>query len=152
MGTNYYAVKRVSDIDKENIISLIRENKLVSANEMLNDLVTSHRIHIGKSSYGWKFVFNHNNEKYYDLNRDSIDKFLRLDDVILYDEYNREVSINEFWTFVDLKESGLDNKTYYLREGNADIYSCNERYKNFKIEYGEFYSDGLLFSETTEFC
>lgn len=129
MGTNYYAVKSV---DKEELKSKIcsyidNEKSFLNIAEELGDLINNNIkiVHIGKSSYGWKFIFNHNNEKYYKRNRDSIDQFIRENK--LFDEYGKELDADEFWKLVDSKQN--DKISGYL----------------------EFESDDLRFSEGIEF-
>jgi hypothetical protein len=95
MGTNYYVVKKINDDNFINDINKIV--KISSAFKLKNNIEKYIQnkcaiVHIGKSSGGWKFLFNHNDEKYYKKTRDSIDKFIRNN--ILYDEYGKIIKYN----------------------------------------------------------
>ena len=154
MGTNYYAVKKVSDENKKRIIELLMDDKYDEFESLYKDEIQ--KVHIGKSSCGWKFLFNYNGFKYYDLNRDSINEFLTRDDVKLYDEYGSEVSVDKFWEMVDLKSNGIDNKEYYQRYHDSYPFLMLEEVqstdlKDYDVECYEFYSDGLRFSSIVEF-
>ena len=59
MGTNYYAIKKVSKDKKTQMIHYIVNDMYDEFDELYNNEVK--RIHIGKSSCGWKFLFNYNN-------------------------------------------------------------------------------------------
>jgi hypothetical protein len=122
MGTNYYATPRDSDERKVMMVQCIMKHNY----DELDDLIPR-KIHIGKSSAGWKYVFNHNDWKYFKKNRKSIASFLRECDIV--DEYKRKVTPEEFWSMVDTKNA-------------AGQKGDNE----YKIKY-----DGLIFSDSTNF-
>ena len=144
MGTNYYAVKNVDRYNLCNELMKIvySENPLYVA-EKLSDACEREIkvIHIGKSSCGWKFLFNHNNENYYSKTRLGIEMFLL--ECTIYDEYGDEITSEEFWKTVDSKKDGMDDKEY------------NEKHPEYRAFIGgalhDFYSDGLRFSTDTEF-
>ena len=56
-------------------------------------------IHIGKSSAGWRFLFDKSHGYYHD--KESLLKFLKGQNI--WDEYNRELSKRKFWDLVDYK-------------------------------------------------
>lgn len=120
MGTNYYAFKKATDEVKVELKKLIDEEKF----DKLFDEIPQ-RIHIGKSSAGWQFCFNHNDEQFYQKSRESLVEFLR--DCVLVDEYGRIQDQVEFWDFVDSKA-----------------------HKQGQGEYGEFIG-GLTWSNGTDF-
>lgn len=153
MGTNYYAVKKVTEEQKEKVISLIKDSNLNMAKDELNELIKETIIHLGKSSFGWKFVFNHNNKKYYELNKASIAEFLEQDDVHIEDEYGREISVPDFWGTVKEKENGLDNEQYYEKKCvNTMLFNIDGKdFEEYSPSYNQFYADGLLFELSEEF-
>jgi hypothetical protein len=105
MGTNYYAIPKVTDITKIEMKLCIDKEDFTT----LRDLIPK-EIHIGKSSGGWKFLFNHNGWKYYkDL--ESLKEFLSLNKI--FDEYDREIAFEEFWEMVESKQDGIDDKEYH---------------------------------------
>lgn len=151
MSTNYYYVIKADELIKDTIISAIDSQNYYLASRLTNDLLSENNIHIGKSSFGWKFIFDANQNKYYLPNRESIDNFLRTKGGVLKDEYGREISLDEFWKIVDSSSNGIDNKKYYNKIGKTYCYENlfkkeNEFFKQYNPEYGQFHNDGLLFS------
>lgn len=154
MGTNFYAVKRLPRSIKGKICEMIENDRYGEAEDLFQ--TNYQKVHIGKLSYGWKFLFNYNHFKYYELNRESIDSFLRNKEITLYDEYNRVIPIDEFWLMVDKNQNKIDNKEYYKNTDNKSFLLLNETIpfdltNKYDVEYYEFYSDGLRFSSSTDF-
>ena len=52
----------------------------------------SNDIHVGKSSFGWKFIFQVNS-KQYSPNKVGVNRFLKLHRDKFYDEYGKEEKI-----------------------------------------------------------
>jgi hypothetical protein len=153
MGTNFYAIKQLPNSIKGKICELIETDQYDEAKKLFDD--NYEKIHIGKSSFGWKFIFDYNHFKYYDLNRKSINDFLCRNDVKLYDEYGEQVSIDDFWRLVDSKKDGYDNISYYKDSDTLPFLLFEELIpddlKEYKVEAYEFYSDDLRFASTTDF-
>lgn len=105
MGTNYYAVK--------------------------NRPTTSVPIHIGKSSWGWRFLFEVQNDKWNDppvvwSNYEEVREWLYKHTVedktyAIVDEYDRVVSFDEFFDMVEEKQSenNPDDFRYGIRNENG---------------------------------
>jgi len=109
--------------------------------EFLNEM----KIHLGKRSKGWKFVWNFNKNKYYS-NKEELFAFIRSGRVI--DEYGKLIPNEEF-----IKEA--------LEWGQPDGHIYNEEYlltrpnRFSDIDMSENYSkiiDGLVVSAHDEFC
>ena len=153
MGTNFYAIKQLPNSIKGKICELIETDRYDEAKKLFDD--NYEKIHIGKSSFGWKFIFDYNHFKYYDLNRKSINDFLCRNDVKLYDEYGEQVSIDDFWILVDSKKDGYDNMSYYKDNDTLPFILFEELIpddlKEYNVEAYEFYSDDLRFASTTDF-
>ena len=58
-------------------------------------------IHLGKSSYGWRFSFQYNEGKYY-KSISEMKKWLK--DKTIYNENQEEISQIEFWEMVKSKQ------------------------------------------------
>lgn len=121
MSTNVYALKRNLYTDElfnsykkaaqDKNIELIKE-----INEKLKEDEKENTIHIGKRSGGWKFLFNHNNWKYYDYTQKSINEFLQ-SCYKLENEYGDEISIEQFWKeYVEDFSKGFNGKKYCENE------------------------------------
>jgi hypothetical protein len=113
MGTNYYAI----------------QNKVSLHNRV---------IHIGKSSAGWKFLFqgyqhygNPDGYMYDDLNINSVDdwkKFLDTDEYVILDEYDKQISYDDFFKLVEEKQS----------EENPDNFSDCANINGYRFSYRDF--------------
>jgi len=118
MSTNYYLRRKICPSKLKKIKGLVTEKNIYDGT-LKEALEEFHEIHIGKSSAGWQFLFNHNEEKYYSKSYASINKFLQ--DAIkegghFVDEYGKEVSLTDFWEMVDSKKEGFDLESYYQHE------------------------------------
>ena len=186
MGTNVYAIRkkwRYSDFEDK--ISELCENHdldgLISYIDKIKQKMEYEEVHIGKRSGGWKFLFNHNNWKYYGADKDSIMEFLKSCDS-LEDEYGDELTPEQFWDdYVDAFKNGITGKQYAekdikdaIAKENGEIEdkfnfilsvdAANRAY--YMAEKNNFYEekydkDGNLldyskmdyrFSNSTEFC
>lgn len=157
MGTNFYAVVPLKKRElKERINSAIDNDNLDEACEILEEATSEHEIHLGKRSGGWKFLFNANEEKYYPLTKDGINKFIDDNNAVIKDEYGRDYTKEEFWEDVKIfNEKGVDAEGYHRENPDEPDYYytyCSEVLKKYKPNrYGEFYSDGLRFTTCSDF-
>ena len=154
MGTNYYAVRILDENDKETAKKMIDNDEYEKLTELIEDKCK--HVHIGKSSCGWKFLFNWNKGKYYDPLKDSINDFLESCRIV--DEYGREITLEAFWDMIEKKQNGMDNEEYYKKyeEKHDCKIGVEENYYNpqlsqYNPKFYEFYSDGLRFSTVTDF-
>lgn len=142
MGTNYYFIPKhdeLAEIQKAHeLVDERRWNDLIDFIE--NDI--TEKIHIGKSSMGWQFLFNHNNGKYYAKTRKSIDDFIR-GEGNLVDEYGENITPDDFWNIVDNHKDGLNSYTCDENSLISRAY-CHDTFS----EDGE----NLRFACSTEFC
>lgn len=136
MGTNVYALKKnlytngLYQSYEKAIKKAIKECNDVKLEQITIELLKEteeNKIHIGKRSCGWKFLFNHNNWKYYDFSRESINNFLKSCYKII-NEYDEEISLEVFWKeYVDDFKCGMNGEQY-----------CNYELENAKAkEKGE---------------
>jgi hypothetical protein len=118
MGTNVYAI--IENVYTDSIfqeIEYLAKNHDIKGLEELNEKISNrierNTIHIGKRSGGWKFLFDHNNWKYYDYTKCSIIKFLKSCHIIR-NEYGDILSIKKFWDeYVEDFKDGFDGRSYY---------------------------------------
>lgn len=172
MGTNYFARIIPTKKRKQELIQAIEADDFHIITDLTQELY-GHRdqyndggeIHLGKSSAGWKFLWNSNihriwrNTGYeihyvYPLTKKGITDFVMREDVQIYDEYGDKQDKKEFLNFAFNKE-GLDGTTYYAEHPAETIYHSEEesmfRNLGYTVECYDFYSDGLRFSTSTWF-
>jgi len=109
MGTNYYAVKKKPTIVEP--------------------------LHIGKSSYGWKFLF-HEVNKYNSFDDDleihtfeQWKEFLETnDEIVILDEYDRKVSVKEFLELIEEKQ----------KENNEENFAYCKNVNGYRFTDGDF--------------
>ena len=152
MGTNFYCrkidrkhrkmfSKDLSALNEH--ISLNIDNPEINLLEEVNRFISDYRdfekeIHLGKRSYGWQFLWDYHDGKYFNSNLDSIKEFLSQDDIIIYDEYGN------FYEVEQLFNDELANCLYKdaMHDDGMDG------------EYSEYYfksEDGLRFSKFKDF-
>lgn len=155
MGCNYYVYKKISNDKKEELIQKLQDDKYEEVVSEVQSL--SPKIHIGKQSYGWQFIFNANRFRYYQPNKEDIDKFLRDENMVFVDEYDKVVSVDDFWEMVDKNKEKMNNEEYYTKSKDERewIYWHRDKYDEilqpYKPNFFEFYSDNLRFSTSDSF-
>ncbi len=114
MGTNYYAVKKKPTIAEP--------------------------IHIGKSSWGWLFLFQSQNDTWreepvvwntYNQVKEWLDKYTNGKDkpYVILDEYDREISYEDFIKLVEDKQKDehcLSNPDNFTYNRNVDGYRFSD--------------------------
>jgi hypothetical protein len=207
MGTNYYAHIIPSNTKREKLKELIDTGSFSDIIEAIDNtyghLYPTHdednafsggRVHLGKHSYGWKFLWNpncyvqhvghyvtqdygdnvtsthfvHDSNKMiylYPLTLQGIKDFIYRDDVEIYDEYDSPQDKDEFLNMAltwndDMCGTG-DSLQYIKDYPNEYHYKCTselidmfreEGYKFISYTQSDFYSDGLRFSTSCDFC
>ena len=161
MGTNYYRVPKSHEMIK-------REQKLrmrIDAMDTINpsqiengfrsisvgewdsispweEFLDGTKVHLGKRSSGWKFLWNWNDSKYY-KNKEQLFEFIRSGRVV--DEYGQQMNQEEFiqmaleWG----REDGWDIESYYKEYPNHGSFALFGK--------REDYLDGLRVSTSTDF-
>jgi len=174
MGTNFYKIptEKEMNVRKELLIKRINEMSLSPGNiegnfqsivldnnpkntplpdcfntvspwdEFLNDV----KVHLGKRSGGWKFIWNFHNDKYYS-NKEELLKFIRNGRVV--DEYGDEMEVEEFIEMA-LNWGQPDGHIY-----NKEYFHNNPPNLFPEMDMSEHYSkiiDELVISAHTDFC
>ena len=164
--------KSIEDIDEKKIVEVLDKiRKPKDFPEWLKNYVEDGLIHIGKKSCGWSFCFNPQcyvgydkipHKLYSEFTKEKIKEFLLNDKLLLYNEYDELIDKNEFiedyinnnnpddYNIVNnyYKEDGL-NRTYH---NNLIDYLKTLKGITFTKNYYDFFSEGLRFSTSTEFC
>lgn len=160
MGTNFYAQIKPTKAQKEALKAAIDNDEFNNIQDMVHELYgevaydygtyDGGKIHLGKRSYGWTFLWNPNQYKvadgiivetvnemanvkkeyvshyklrnFYDLNKESIKGFVCRDDVTILNEYGEVIPNDEFFQMALSwgQEDGLDYDKYC--EKNCDTY------------------------------
>lgn len=152
MGTNFYCRKinrkhrKMFSDDLNELSQYITyniDNTELDLVEKVKEFIESNsdleeEIHLGKRSYGWQFLWDYHDGKYFNSNLDSIKEFLSQDDIIIYDEYGN------FYEVEQLFNDELANCLYKDATHNDGMDG----------EYSEYYfksEDGLIFSKFEDF-
>lgn len=182
MGTNFYARILPKKEDKQELIEAINNDNPDLVEELTQELYGTRneysgigaRIHLGKRSGGWKFLWNPNVIKVWDsdaceyaynyvypLTREGITNFVMRDDVEITDEYDKAQDSAEFLEMAfNWCKDGLDGKEYQtnpMYAADRGTYYPDHERNNFwralgyEPEYYDFYSDGLRFSTSVSF-
>lgn len=165
MGTNYYRIPKSKEMMERHQKLYDRITRLDWFNpsliegdfrdikdpkdswSMLNpwdEFTYDMKIHLGKQSNGWKFLWNWNSNKFYKT-KEELFKFIR--DGRVVNEYGELMDTEEFiemaleWN----EEDGWDIETYYKEHPDHRMnFLSNEKH--------EEYIDGLRVSTSTDFC
>lgn len=159
MGTNFYLRKKLSDKEKAKLYSYIDNEDWDSLKESIPE-----KIHIGKRSAGWKFLWNANKFKYFKPNKKSLMEFLKSGQII--NEYGEEFTFDQFINgeIANFINMGWDMETYCIEENSSYKYTMYKYtmpiekridfeniYKVKVNQYGEFYIGKLRFTTFDEF-
>ena len=157
MGTNYYCKIIPSKERKKELHDAIEADDFSLINKLKDEMygsiqldddneIIGGRVHLGKSSGGWKFLWNPNifvirqghledsptgrryvpdpsiPKYFYPLTKQGLHDFIFREDVLIYDEYGEEQDKEEFWKFALEwgQPDGWDAVSYekYEREHN----------------------------------
>jgi hypothetical protein len=160
MGTNYYRIPSEQEMEsrKTKLVELINNIDVSPGNigidfktipiknsqsslSLWDQFTEDVKIHLGKKSIGWKFLWNFNNKKFY-KDKESLLNFIRSGRVI--NEYNEEIGVEEFITIaLEWAKDGLDAKTYRRK---------HPRQYHYDFEEPEIYIDDLRFAPYSDFC
>lgn len=158
MGTNFYAIEKISKNKRTKLIGLAynmlddfeNNENITQAWEEYQESITEELpkpIHLGKRSAGWQFLWDYpaiyngmfkthfwemNNE--YEINLNTIKEFLK--DKIIFDEYENKYTLDSF-----------------LEEIKNVLYKTDDLDNGMNGEYSTqyFISNGLRFSRFTDF-
>ena len=163
MGTNYYRIPTHEEVEKRKALLIEKIKNLPTSpsdierrfSEQLDDSWESYspwdlfnldmKIHLGKRSWGWKFCWNFNNNKFYS-NKEELLAFIRSGRIV--DEYGKEESVEEFIEMaLNWCPDGLIGNTEYHKtqqEKNPNYW--------YTVSTCDKVIDGLRVSSSTEFC
>ena len=92
-------------------------------------------LHIGKSSGGWKFLFQGyqdyelDNNKYLNINNiEDWKNYIKENDILIFDEYDNEISFDDFFKMVEEKQS----------EENEENFSNCANINGYRFSYRDF--------------
>lgn len=141
MGTNYYIIRKANRETKKKFHEMIDKEQFEELQNELYRFEKKSKIHVGKSSCGWKFLFDANNFQYYDKNEESVWKWLKDNESDLYNEYGEKISFDDFKEMVESKQNGMDYMNYQIKYNEPDPY----------LTISDYYIGNLRFSSSTDF-
>lgn len=102
MGTNFYAIlpvkKRTTNKLRE-LADKLDTQQLINLEDEMYDIhqdLKCYKVHLGKRSYGWAFLWDANDLKYYKPTLASIKKFIDDNHAKIIDEYGEEFTWDQF--------------------------------------------------------
>ena len=151
MGTNFYKIIPVAKRKQQEIKDLITDNPcLWKIRDLLDEIEKNNIIHLGKRSFGWQFLWDFNDGKFYAPSLESIKAFLDTGEGWIEDEYGEKFTTNEFledeiggWLYKD--ENHCDLQSYQEKHPKEQRYYADPKKHEF------ISSDGLRFSKDTNF-
>ena len=160
MGTNFYCKRIPTKEQLNSITDLVVNENFDDAIDELQEV--NQKIHICKRSCGWQIGFDHNNGEYYQPTRKSLEEFLSRPDIVIFDEYNRKYTPEEFWKEIDEHNANprnnWDSKKYMQEQHEPSWSICWSDIHNVKEMFGvetsvnDFYNGGLRWNVFTDFC
>jgi len=149
MGTNYYRIPkshemikreqklrmRIDAMDTINPAQIESGFRLISVGEWgsispWEEFLDGTKVHLGKRSGGWKFLWNWNDKKYYKT-KEELFKFIKSGRVV--DEYGHQMNDDEFiqmalhWG----QENGWDSETYYKEHPDHSSFILNRKLEEY---------------------
>ena len=156
MSTNYYRIpteiemvkrkelltKRVFDLNISYISITNNFKTTTDTRNIWDEFRADTYVHLGKSSAGWKFLWNFHDNKYY-FDKDSLLKFIRNNRVV--NEYDELIPSEEFIQMALNHEPNgkIIDEEYFLDNGDGSIFEDPKYYDKM--------IDGLRVSAFTEF-
>ena len=139
MGTNYYCrrIKLINELESEKQIALneAKDSELLTkiVNEYYDSKINDvEDIHIGKSSGGWDFLFQLNDKKYYH-DKASLIEFIKECQIV--DEYDRELTFDEFWDTVVSDRTWKGNPAKRHRDSVHNHYTVIDDLEFLDVEF-----------------
>jgi len=166
MGTNYYRIPKVDDVNRsyQKFMSRLQEMDRWDPHMIMNgyrfietdsdlplwdsispwdEFTENMSIHLGKRSMGWKFCWNFHNNKFYSNKKELLD-FIRKGRIV--DEYGQRIDVEEFiemslsWGQPD---GMVADKEYFDKNESLSWFNTESHYDKD--------IDGLRVSSSTEF-
>ena len=162
MGTNFYAkrlptrsrkdrlYKIVYDqMDVVKIVKMIDDGEFYAARNHINDFAedfekeaknVEERVHIGKRSCGWQFLWHWHGGQYYDKTLESIRAFLSDPDIVIEDEYHEIFTVEQFF----------DDEIKDIIYKTDKLFDLPSYYKHCREKGEKIFESGLNTEFTTE--
>lgn len=104
-------------------------------------------LHVGKSSGGWKFLFDTEYGKFKSFKdwREVLEKYPNC----LFDEYEKKVSLEEFYKIVESKQGGIDLDDYLEQYPELAPKTIAGKVEVYTLEFYD--KDGYRFSTSSDF-
>lgn len=137
---NFYVKVKLTSKQKDEIRHYLLEDRYDIIRALLDE---AKDIHIGKSSYGWKFLWDINNFKYFGKSKKEMFDWLKDKDII--DEEDGYYTFEQFLNRIRITD-GDDIESYHKNDLNShqDFYNIPIEFPTEGLavnRYGEFYLD-----------
>jgi hypothetical protein len=166
MSTNYYKIPKASEVRVKylNLVEQINDLDIWSSESIMNEFrdiekgferwsawdefIDGLKIHIGKRSSGWKFLWNFQDGKFY-TNKEELLKFIRSGRIV--DEYGELQDTEEF---IKMALEWGQPDGYKLNQEYFDEQSKDPNHRPIFSDMSNYYDkeiDGLRVSSSVEF-
>lgn len=120
MGTNYYGFRKPTKGELIEIAQSVLAGNLEQARIEIKNVTED--IHIGKSSGGWKFLFNKNEREW-----SSFEEYKTwINQFEIRSEYGEDISYEDFWQKVENKQKDKSSIPYCTDLDGYDFSTSNE--------------------------
>lgn len=152
MGTNFYYVVPVSELEQKKLKDMITsEPDYYDLVDEINNVEKHHRIHLGKRSYGWQFLWDYHEGRFFKDNLQSIQDYLNNGGGEIRNEYGEKFTIEEFFdneinAFLYKDDTHDTLESYYAKDPTRNRWGISPSREEFISK------DGLRFCKNEDFC
>ena len=152
MGTNFYYIIPISESKQQELKDMITSKPdFYDLKNEIELVERRHKIHLGKRSYGWQFLWDYHGGKFFEDNLQSIQEYLKNSGGEIQDECGEKITVENFFND-ELKSCLYKDDTHDTLESYYAKYPERDRW-GISPSREEFISkDGLRFSKNQDFC
>ncbi len=150
MGTNFYYKIPIHKRKVEELKNLITEEP--DFTELLNEIeeiTKNNSIHLGKRSYGWQFLWDYHNGRFYKDNLNSIKEFIATSGGYIENEYGDKFTLDQFFND-EIKACLYKDENHYDAKAYQETHPEESQYYN-SNDIEHISTDGLRFSTFENF-
>jgi hypothetical protein len=152
MGTNFYYITPISESEQQELKDMITSKiDFCDLRDKIDIVKKCHYVHLGKRSYGWQFLWDYHEGKFFKDNLQSIQEYLKNGGGEIQDECGEKITIDDFFNdeiksclYKDDTHDTLES--YYAKDPTRNKWGVRPSREEFISK------DGLRFSKNEDFC